>query len=345
MFVVLGADVHKKTHTFVAADSNGARLDELTVAATPAGHADALAWAVTGWPGAERLWAIEDCRTFALGLEAALAQAHETSVRVPARLTARTRASARTSGKSDPIDALAVARAALREPGLPGPTHDQAAQELRLLTDRRDALVGERTRAECRLRELLQLLDPGHEPARRTLDRTHVRRILAGWLQDQAGVAAEIARDTLADIERLTGAVKALGRDIASRVKGSPLLAIPGCGDLSAARLTAQAAGIARFPTRAAFARFTGTAPIPVWSGRTRGRVRLNRGGDRRANAALHRIAITQIRLDCPGRDYYRGLLARGKTPHEALRCLKRRISDAAYRALRAHAGTAPAAP
>lgn len=334
MFVVLGADVHKKTHTFVAADSNGVLLDELTVAATPAGHADALAWAVAGWPGAERLWAIEDCRTLTPGLEAALAGAHERSVRVPPRLTAQTRASARTSGKSDPIDALAVARAALREPGLPAPTHDLAAQELRLLTDRRDALVAERTRAVNRLRALLQLLDPAREPARRTLDRACVRRALAGWLKDQDGVAAQMARDTLADIERLTAAAKALKKDINARMKGSPLLAIPGCGDLSAARLTAQAAGVGRFPTRAAFARFTGTAPIPVWSGATRGKVRLNRGGDRRANAALHRIAITQLRLDCPGRTYYRGLRDRGKTPHEALRCLKRRISDAAYRAL-----------
>lgn len=346
MVVVLGADVHKKTHTFVAVDGNGCRLGELTVPATPDGHAQALAWACGRQHGAERLWAIEDCRTLSAGLERDLLAAGERSVRVPARLTAQTRASARTSGKSDPIDALAVARAALREPGLPGPSHDAAAEDLRLLSDRRDSLVAERTRAENRLRELLQRLDPAREPAKRTLDRARVRKALADWLAGLTGVAAAPARDILADIERLTTAERSLHKDIAARVKDSALLPLTGCGELSAARLTAQAGAIGRFPTPDAFAMFTGTAPVPVWSGNTRARVRLNRGGDRAANAALHRIAITQIRMECPGRDYYRRRIAEGKTKAEAIRCLKRRISNAVYRALQSdgHA-TATACP
>lgn len=339
MVVVLGIDVHKKTHTLVAVDGNGRCLDEITVPATAAGHRQALAWAI-GLGEGERIWGIEDCRTVSARLEAELGAAGEHVVRVPAKLTARTRASARTRGKSDPIDALAIARAVLREPGLPGPAHDAAAEELKLLVDYRDAVVGERTRDENRLRELLQRLDPEREPAPRTLDRAKVRAALARWLHGQAGVVARIAREELARIEDLTAKIAALGKEIAALVRDCALLQIRGCGPLSAARLIADTGPVARFRSADAFAMFNGTAPIQAWSGATHGRVRLNRGGDRKANAALHRIAVTQARLPGPGQDYYKRQLSSGKSRREALRCLKRRISNTVYRALLADAHT-----
>ena len=349
MVVVLGVDVHKKTHTIAAVDGNGRRLDELTVPATAAGHARALDWARAAF-GGDRVWGIEDCRGLSAGLEADLAAAGERAVRVPARLTARNRASARTRGKSDPIDALAVARAVLREPGLPGPAHDAAVEELGLLAGRREDLVAERTRAENRLRGHLHLLDPASEPAKGSLDRAVVRDRIRSWLQRLDGPRAEVARDVLADIDRLTAAAKALHkriRALACRLAPA-LLAIPGCAELTAATLLAEAGDVARFRNEGCFASFAGTAPIPAWSGATAGKVRLNRGGNRQVNAALHRIAITQIRLAGPGQDYYRRLLARGKSRREAIRCLKRRIGTAVYRALLADArtrGHAPALP
>ena len=342
MVVVLGADVHKKSHTIVAVDPTGRELGQLTVPATAAGHAGALDWARALCGTEERIWGIEDCRSMSAGLEADLAAAGERTVRVPARLTARSRASARTRGKSDPIDALAIARAALREPGLPGPAHDAAAEELRLLTARRDDLVAERTRFENRLREHLHVLDPAREPAKGSLDRAVVQDRLRAWLQDLAGVRAQIARDVLEDIARLTAEIKALHRRIGALARASApaVLAIPGCGELTAGKLVGEAGDVARFRDEGCFASFVGTAPIPVWSGNTQGRVRLNRGGNRQVNAAIHRIAITQIRIPGPGQDYYRRRLAEGKSRRDAIRCLKRHITRAVYRALLADAHT-----
>lgn len=342
MVVVLGADVHKKTHTIAAVDPAGRELGQLTVPATAAGHREALDWALARFGTAERIWGIEDCRSMSAGLEADLAAAGERTVRVPAKLTARTRASARTRGKSDPIDALAIARAVLREPGLPGPAHDAAAEELRLLTARRDDLVAERTREENRLREYLHVLDPAREPAKSSLDRAVVRDRLRAWLHGLEGVRAEMARDTLAEIDRLTAQVKALHRRIGplARASAPTLLAIPGCGELTAAKLVGEAGDVTRFRDEGCFAALAGTAPIPAWSGSTNGHMRLNHGGNRQVNAAIHRIAITQTRIPGPGQDYYRRRLAEGKSRRDALRCLKRHITRAVYRALLADART-----
>ena len=143
--VVVGADVHKRSHTFVAVDAVGKQLGQLTVEATTKGHHQALAWARKSFPG-EVVWAVEDCRHLSARLERDLLTAGQRVVRVPPKMMALVRASARTRGKSDPIDALAVARAFLREPDLPVASHDAVSRELKLLVDRRESLVGTRTR-------------------------------------------------------------------------------------------------------------------------------------------------------------------------------------------------------
>jgi transposase len=326
--VVVGADVHKHTHTFVAVDEVGRKLGEKTVTAITAGHAEAVMWARERF-GTDVVWAIEDCRHLSARLERDLMGFGQSVVRVPPKLMAQTRASARTRGKSDPIDALAVARGFLREPDLPVAAHDEVSRELKLLVDRREVLVAQRTATINRLLWRVHELDPEHAPKARSLDLAKHRRILGDWLVTVPGLVAELARDELADITRLTEIINALAKRIGERVRAvAPvLLSVPGCAELTAAKLVGEAAGVTRFKSEAAFARHAGVAPIPVWSGNTAGRVRMSRSGNRQLNAALHRIAVTQIRLDGLGRAYYQKRLDAGASKPEALRSLKRRLA------------------
>lgn len=330
--VVVGVDVHKRTHTCVAADEVGRKLGEKVVGATTAGHAEAVMWARERF-GADVVWAIEDCRHLSARLERDLMGFGQKVVRVPPKLMAQTRASARTRGKSDPIDALAVARGYLREPDLPVAFHDEVSRELKLLVDRREVLVAQRTATINRLLWRVHELDPEQAPKARSLDLAKHRRILGDWLGGVPGLVAELARDELADITRLTETINGLGKRIGERVRAvaPELLALPGCGELTAAKLVGETAGVTRFKSEAAFARHAGVAPIPVWSGNTAGRVRMTRSGNRQLNAALHRIAVTQIRLDGLGQAYYRKRLAAGDSNREALRCLKRRLSRVVF--------------
>ena len=330
--VVVGADVHKRTHTFVAVDQAGRKLGEKVVAATTSGHHQALVWARAEF-GTELVWGIEDCRHLSARLERDLLSAGQQVVRVPPKLMAQTRASARTRGKSDPIDALAVARAVLREPDLAVAAHDEVSRELKLLVDRREDLLAQRTSTINRLLWRVHELDPARAPKPRSLDLAKHRELLGAWLVTQPGVLAELARDELADITRLTQAINALGKRISERVRvvAPALLSLPGCAELTAAKLVGEAAGVSRFKSEPAFARHAGVAPIPVWSGNTAGRVRMTRSGNRQLNAALHRIAVTQIRLDGLGKAYYRKRLDAGDSTTEALRCLKRRLARVVF--------------
>ncbi|MFB9240055.1 IS110 family transposase [Plantactinospora siamensis] len=336
MVVVLGVDVHKDTHTVVGADQAGRKVGERVVRATDAGHRQLLGWARRQFP-AERVWAVEDCRHVSTRLERALLAAGERVVRVPPKLMAGARGSARTRGKSDPIDALAIARAALREPDLPVAEHDDVSRELRLLVDHREDLVGERTRIQNRLRWHLHELDPELDIPARGLDRLVVLDRLTGWLTGQpTTVVTRLAGELLADIRALTARVNTLEAEITTRVRriAPALLALPGAGALTAAKIVGEAANVARFRSEACFAMHAGAAPIPASSGRTN-RHRLARGGNRQLNAALHRIAVTQIRLDGLGRAYYQKRRENGDTTMEALRALKRRLARIVFNLLK----------
>jgi transposase len=330
--VAVGADVHKRTHTFVAVDDVGRKLGEKVVAATSPGHHQALRWAIKQF-GPELRWGIEDCRHLSARLERDLLNCGQQVVRVPPKLMAQVRASARTHGKSDPIDALAVARAVLREPDLPVASHDEVSRELKLLVDRREDLVAQRTSTINRLLWRVHELDPARAPQPRSLDLAKHRTLLAAWLDVTPGLVAELARDELADITRLSEQINTLAKRIGERIRAvaPALLAMPGCGELTAAKIVGEAAGVTRFKGEAAFARHSGVAPIPVWSGNTAGRVRMTRSGNRQLNAALHRIAITQIRLAGLGQTYYRKRLDAGDSSTEALRCLKRRLARVVF--------------
>jgi transposase len=334
--VVVGADVHKRTHTFVAVNEVGKQLGQVTVPATGKGHARALGWAREQF-GSELVWAIEDCRHLSARLERDLLSAGQQVVRVPPKMMAMVRASARTRGKSDPIDALAVARAFLREPDLPVASHDETSREAKLLVDRRETLVNTRTRTINSLLWRIHELDPARAPKPRSLDLAKHQLALRAWLVTLDGVVAEIALDELEDIIALTTRIKEFDRRIGrlARAQVPELLALPGCGELSAAKLLGESAGITRFRGEATFARHGGLAPIPVWSGNTAGRVRMTRSGNRQINCAIHRIAITQARMTGTlGKAYYDKKLAEGKSKTEALRCLKRRIVRTVYNRL-----------
>ncbi|HWM17624.1 MAG TPA: IS110 family transposase [Microbacterium sp.] len=343
MVIVIGADVHKATHTFVAVDEVGRKLGEKTVKATTTGHEGALRWARAQF-GSDLTWGIEDCRHLSARLERDMLTAGQEVVRVPPKLMAHARASARERGKSDPIDALAVARAVLREPDLPAAAHDELTRELKLLVDRREDLVGERTRQINRLRWHLHELDPELEVPIKGFKITRQRRRVAAWLAGREGLVAELAREILTDIDVGSTRIDELEKRITVLVEDRypHLLAVPGCGALTAAKIAGETANVTRFRSEACFAMNAGVAPLPVWSGNTRGRVRMSRTGNRQLNAALHRIAVTQIRLDGLGRTYYRKRLDSGDSTVEALRCLKRRLARVVFHEL--HADQQPTA-
>ena len=199
--VTLGVDSHKATHTVVAVDETGCKLSQVTVRANSDGHLHALSWA-SEWR--ERRWALEDCRHVSGRLERDLLGAGETALRVPPRLTAGARGSARTTGKSDPIDALAVARAALREPNLPTAKLAGPSREIRLLVAHREDLVGERTRIQNRLRWHLHELDPGGDHEIHSLNGAKALHALEVQLLDQDGLVAAIALELVQSVRALT---------------------------------------------------------------------------------------------------------------------------------------------
>lgn len=331
--IVIGADTHKSTHTLAAVQAETGRIVATkTVGADMAGMLSAWRWSHTLQDG-ERVWALEDCRHVSGRLERCLVGQGERVVRVAPKLMGQTRRSERRPGKSDEIDAVAVARAAIKEgvDELPVAFLDEPSFEIRLLTDHRDDLVAERTRHQNRLRWHLVELDPDLEaklPAR-ALDREcWIERVSRRLTRLEQTARVRVARDELRRIRELTRAERALERELKATITAMrpDVLAEEGIGAITAATLIGHTAGAARFPTDGHFARLAGAAPIPASSGRTK-RVRLNRGGDRQLNAALHRIAVTRART-CPNtRAYLDRKLAEGKTNAEAYRCLKRHLA------------------
>jgi transposase len=327
--IVIGSDPHKGSYTFSAVGAGTGELrSSETVQATTAGHERMLSWARALDP--DRVWAIEDCRHVSGKLERFLLARGERVVRVPPKLMAGRRRGSRQRGKSDPIDALAVARAALEEgiDTLPVAALEGPAREIKLLLDHREDLVCERTRIQQRLRWLLHDRWPELELPAGCLDRLVWLDRLAGRLARSSQDAdVRVMRAQIRRIKEVTREASALERELLVLVRGQQprLLDLPGVGTLTAAKLIAEVAGIKRFRSQAKLARLAGIAPIPASSGE-RIRMRLDRGGNRQLNAAFHRIAVTQLRTHPPARSYVDRRIAEGKTKREALRCLKRHL-------------------
>ena len=336
--IVVGIDAHKASHTLVAVDERGRKLGEKTVTATTPGHAKALRWANSTFEGTDIAWGVEDVRTVTARLERDLMDTGAVVIRVPPAVMARVRGNRRIVGKSDPIDALAVARAVLQEPNLPRARHDPASLACKLLVDRRDWLVQVRSATMTRLQWRIHQLDPERNVSGKALCATKHRSELGKWLKKTNGLVAELSNDELDEIGELTVKISQLERRITTHVCdiAPSLLALRGCGPLMAAKIVGETADVTRFPSEPAFARFAGVGPIPMWSGSTAGRMRGSRSGNRQVNMALHRIAVTQIRTKGQGADYYRKRLDAGNSPAMARRCLKRHVARAVYRAMNA---------
>ncbi len=329
--IVIGVDVHKHSMSAVAVDEVGRQLDALETS----DGGELVSWSKR--LGRRRLWALEDCRHVTRGLERTLQRHRQRLVRVPPRLTAPERRRGRVRGKSDLIDALAVARAALREPQLDQPRPGEARlRELKLLVDHRDDLVDERRRCQQRLRWHLHELEPDLRVPAGALDRAVWLDRLSRKLARRQTTQARIARALVGRCRSLTRAIAELERDLSERATGlAPrLLELPGCGPLSAAKLLCEIGPIDRFGSDARLARHAGVAPLDASSGKHQ-RHRLDRGGNRQLNCALHRIAVTQGRVHPPARTYLERKQAEGKSRREALRCLKRQLARTVYTTLK----------
>ncbi len=335
MSMTIGIDPHKATHTAVAIDGDERPVAQLTVPADRAQTQRLLAWAEP--LGVERTWAIESATGLGRLLAQQLVAAGESVVDVPPTLAAKVRLLGSTkASKNDPNDALATAIAGMRHCGLRTVTTDDHVAVVRLLVDRHQALTSSRTQAACRLHVLLRELIPGGAPVRLSAERAGI--ILRGVRTGDDVVAGErkrLARDVLVDIRRLDRDLADAKQRITDAIlaSGTTLTELHGVGPITAALILGHVGDPTRFRTRDQFASYNGTAPIEASSG-PRVRHRLNPRGNRTLNHAIHMIAVTQIRNDTPGRAYYLRRQAEGKTRKEAIRALKRRISDAVWRQL-----------
>jgi transposase len=333
--VMIAVDPHKASNTAAVLDPVTKTLIETARFA----NSDEGYGRLTDFAGrwAQRRWAVEGCHGAGRSLAQRLAADGELVLDVPAKLAARVRVYSRGHGrKTDKHDAVSIGLAALDGAGIMPVACDDVTVSLRLLCDRREELVAQRTQAACRLHRLLAELTPGG--MRRELTANKAQALLARIRpgSEVAAVRLHIARDHLADIRALDARLKYIAGQIAALVaqSGTTLTSLYGIGPLIAGRILAEVGDIARFATKDKFASYNGTAPIDVSSG-DQVRHRLSRAGNRRINHALHMMAVTQIRYPgTDGRRYYERKRKEGKTPKEALRCLKRRLSDAVWRQL-----------
>ncbi len=331
--ITIGIDPHKASFSAVALDPTGKQLGSRRVTVNAAAFKTLMAWSKT-WP--QRQFAVEGAAGLGRPIAQLLAAAGEHVVDVPATLSVRVRLLDTGGGrKTDIADAASVAHVAQRSRKLRTVTAEDQSTLLRMLSERRDDLAHERARITNRLHVLLRDLIPGGAPLglsatkAATLLRT-VRPITA-----TDGCRKDLARDLLDDLKRVDKLLKDNEKQTTQALSAtdSTLAQIHGLGTVLAAKILGQAGDITRFPTCDHFASYTGTSPLDASSG-DRQRHRLNTGGNRQLNSALHIIAVCQARDPGPGRDYYQRKLAEGKTPAEARRALKRRLANIIYRHL-----------
>lgn len=329
--VIIGMDPHKRSATIEIIDEREQVLHSGRFATGRDGYRQMLA---VGRQHNQRTWAIEGCQGIGRHLAQRLVADGETVIDVPAKLSARVRVLSTGQGrKTDPVDAHSVAVAGLRSSGLRHVQVDDATAALRLLVDHRDELGHARTQTVNRLHRLLLELLPGG--AKKFLSATQARALLAPVRpRDVVGkTRRRLAVDLVTELDRIDKRIKATDLELRGliTVTGSTLLELFGVGPSSAARLLGDIGEIGRFTDKGRFASWNGTAPLDASSGEHRHH-RLSRAGNRRINRVLHIMAVVQLRHDTEGRAYYRRKLATGKTSMEAMRCLKRRLSDVVYR-------------
>ncbi|MGB3763049.1 MAG: IS110 family transposase [Ornithinimicrobium sp.] len=331
--VIIGVDPHKLSATIEVVDRNEQQSGSGRFSTDQAGYAAMRTYAKK-WP--DRLWAVEGANGVGRPLAQRLLEDGEHVVDVPAKLAARVRLlDTGHNRKTDARDAHSIAIVAVRTSTLRVLKVDGELEAMRMLTDRREALTRRRVQTVCRLQALLAELLPGR--AKRDITALQAKKMLASVRpRDIAGkTRRRIAAEELAELVAVEAKIKKSTAELKEMVlaRQSRLMDITGVGPVVAARILADVGDIARFADRNRFASWAGTAPIDASSGENN-RHRLSRAGNRRLNHMIHIAALTQVRLDTEGRTYYRSKRAAGKKHKEALRCLKRRISDAIYRQL-----------
>ncbi len=333
MDVIIGIDPHKSSHTAVAIDATEQVLDQLRLVAGRRQLDQLLAFAQR-WP--DRRWAVEGAAGLGRLVAQQLVRAGEPVIDVPATLSARVRLlSGGSARKSDSHDARSTAIAALHGLRLRRVTLEDTTVILRMLADRRDHLARERNRIICRIHNQFRHLRAGG--AKKNLTADQVARLLKGLRVD--GVVDQhrrgLIREMLADLRRVDRQLVDVDARIvqAVSVSGTTLTEIVGVGPVLAAVIIGHAGDMARFPSRGHFASYAGTAPIEA-SSADRSVHRLSRRGNRRLNAAIHIVALSQLSHDSPGRAYLQRRMAEGKTRREAMRALKRQLSNVIYQRL-----------
>ena len=328
--VVIGMDPHKRSTTIEVMSADEAIHAGGRYATDRDGYRAMLRFA-RQWP--DRVWAIEGCAGIGKHIANRLLADGEEVVDVPPKLSARTRVFATGQGrKTDATDAHSVALVGTRMTGLRPVVNDEQLAVLRILVDRRRSLGEDHTRMVSQLHQLLLELIPGG--AKKDLSARQAKALLAKVRpRDTAGkTRRRVAAELIADLERIYARKKAANKELTELVAatGTKLLDLPGIGPSGAARLLVEVGDITRFPNKAHFASWNGTAPIDASSG-DQVRHRLSRAGNRQINRVLHIMARVQIRNPSEGRDYYDRKKADGKAPMEAMRCVKRRLSDIVY--------------
>jgi transposase len=327
----IGIDTHKETLAACAVDGLGAVLDERTFVCDRDGFMDLAGWVERVAPGATI--GVEGSSSYGAPVARHLVAAGHNVREVPPHLSRRERGRTRRAGKSDPGDALAIARVTAREPDLPPVRLEDRSTELGLLADARDDLVQAQTRARNRLHAHLVVLLPGYGRTASQLVSARQLGSIERALVGVPGVRADLARGLLGEVRELGRRAAELQGTMAGLVAGHPLLGLPGVGPLTAARLIAETGDVGRFRSVGAFAMLAGVAPIPASSGEVH-RMRLNRGGNRRLNRALYTIALAQAWHHEPARAYIARKRAAGKSWKEAMRCLKHRVARPVFRLL-----------
>jgi transposase len=342
--VIIGMDPHKRSATIEIINDREKILAQGRFGTDRDGYRTMLQ---LGRKHQDRIWAVEGCNGIGRHLAQRLVADGETVVDVPAKLSARARVFDTGQGrKTDPVDAHSVAVAALRSKGLRQVTVDDATVVLRLLVDRRDTLGQARTDLLNRIHKLLlELLPVG---AKKFLSAAQARTLLNTIRpRDPVGrTRRRLASELITELVHVDKKIKTANKELTELIAatGSGLQDLNGVGPSGAARLIGDVADISRFASRGHFASWNGTAPLDASSGDQQ-RHRLSRAGNRRINRALHIMAVVQLRHDTEGRAYYRRKLAAGKTPMEAMRCLKRRLSDLVYKQMVADAKAARTGP
>jgi transposase len=333
----IGIDTHKATLAACVVDALGMPRAERTFDNDPAGHRALLTWAQTSDPDA--VIGVEGSASFGAPAARFLIAAGCSVREVPPQLSRRERIRTRRSGKSDPGDALAIARVTLREPDLPPVRSADRSLDLQLLVGAREDVVLEMTRVRNRLHADLRILVPGYGAKASNLTTIQHQRTVARLLGSHVGVQAELARGRLRRLRSLASEEHALAARIGARVEGHPLLTLPGAGAIVTAMLIGEVGDVQRFHSADAFAALAGVAPIPASSGQTQ-RMRLNRGANRQLNRAFYTIATSQAFHHPPAKAYIARKRAEGKTWREALRALKRQLVRTVFRLLQAGAGS-----